>query len=166
MIEKKGNYYSGYYELAIEQGKKIDGLMKDMSFDRSLILSSDDEMDSCPYEYANGTIFLKGSCNLFANTLKKKFGYDVFNVECAEGCHWFCKTIYGGKTLYIDARGGTSDFDEFRSWYPYIKDPETPTQRKMDDTDLLFEDEEWRDTGYVYAIHMIDEHRNYYGDFD
>ncbi len=102
MIEKNGNYYSGYYELAIEQGKKIDGLMRDMSFDRSLILSSNDGIDSCPYEGADGTIFLKGSCNLFANMLKKKYGYDVFSANCGKDCHWFCKTTYDGKTLYVD----------------------------------------------------------------
>ncbi|WP_027438486.1 hypothetical protein [Lachnospira multipara] len=163
MIFCNHNYYSGFYEREIIERVNIDTLIEsEVLFDDCYILPCDEAELDCPYQYSDGLIFLNASCNLFAKALHEIFGYEVYEVS-GSGNHWYCKTQYNNKTLYIDVRGATSDFAAFSKRYGFIKSETNPDQ--VPQTDLSFSDEPWRDTGYLFACSIIADHEEYYSTF-
>lgn len=166
MIFQNRNYYSGYYERSINENVNVESLIKSTTvFNTCYIIPpyGDDVLSSCPYIDESGTIFLDGSCNLFAKQLHEVFNYHVFEVSNNKGCHWYCTTEYNHKKMYIDVRGATSDFDVFSSRYSFIKSQINPKPHFHDE--LSFRDEPWRETGILFAISIIDANRTFYGDF-
>ena len=55
-----------------------------------------DENVELPLPYECASIFLRGSCNIFAYELYKKYGYDVYEIKSRDGKanHWFCQSKY------------------------------------------------------------------------
>ena len=66
-----------------------------------------------PYGYADS--LLRGSCQLFALSLSKQFGYQAYVIESndTKRFHAFCRVSKNNQFYYIDARGVTTSFDEF-----------------------------------------------------
>lgn len=71
--------------------------------------------ESSEENYSDASVFLQGSCQLFAHCLHNKFGYKIYSIRCRDyfGLHIFCKSEIYGKEAYIDIRGITSDFNSF-----------------------------------------------------
>ena len=65
----------------------------------------------------SGSIMLHGMCDIFAETLRKEFGYELKELHDEDGylVHAFATTKKDGKTYYIDARGVTTIYDELTS---------------------------------------------------
>lgn len=61
--------------------------------------------------YDNADDFRKIACGVFAKALHDRFGYTIFEIRDDPARHVFC--MKGGK--YIDVRGWTEDFVEFRA---------------------------------------------------
>lgn len=80
---------------------------------RSLTDENDINFDYMEYSM-DASYFLQGCCDLFAVALHRRFGYPVFVVRNDGGFHEFCETIFEGKTVYVDVRGMTTDWNEFR----------------------------------------------------
>ncbi len=49
--------------------------------------------------------FLHGSCDIFAEMLHEKYGYDIEYAECLGLVHAYCVCEYNNQTYYIDVRG-------------------------------------------------------------
>ena len=66
-----------------------------------------------PYDSARS--LLCGSCQLFAFTLSKLFGYQAYKIESnnSQRFHAFCQVAKNDELYYIDARGVTTSFNEF-----------------------------------------------------
>lgn len=60
---------------------------------------------------------LHGYCNIFAKAVNSRFGYRTFSITDEYGTlvHCYARTEEAGRTVYIDARGRTSDYGEFIS---------------------------------------------------
>lgn len=77
-----------------------------------------DYFDSEPnveFPYGDASSLLCGSCQLFALSLSKLLGYQVYLIESEETRHFhaFCRVHKEKVLYYIDARGATTSFDEF-----------------------------------------------------
>lgn len=97
----------------------------------------------CPngkFKKANLMLFLHGYCDIFAYRLRDLFGYQICNEYEDENCehliHSYCKFNYEGKDYYIDIRGITDDYDEFRNEFA-----DWDTNGYSDDTCDWFVDE-------------------------
>ncbi|MCI9545762.1 MAG: hypothetical protein HFH60_03595 [Lachnospiraceae bacterium] len=69
--------------------------------------------------YDDASVLLKGSCNLFAFALHKKYGYTCLNLqtESNSNAHYFCKASYMEKEVYIDVRGITANLNDVISTF-------------------------------------------------
>ena len=167
MILLNNNYYSGFYERSIIEGIDIDNLVSRISFSEEY-LRKPYIIDGypCPYEDETGKIFLDGSCNVFAKTLRFFFNnYQVYMVSQPPHQHWYCKTVFNNRNLFVDIRGATTDYSAFSTRYPFINDSHNLKLQLMEGKDLLFYEENWRRTAEVFAFNIICEHKSYYGDF-
>lgn len=72
--------------------------------------------------YSDATIFLQGSCQLFAYALNEYFDYDIVEIRQAKGNHYYCQTSTNGVTTYIDVRGMTTNWEDFIIGIKYIKE--------------------------------------------
>ena len=68
--------------------------------------------------------FLHGNCDIFACYLHEKYGYEmkaVYEYDSEELIHAYCTAEVNNKTVYIDIRGITDDWNEFITefddWY-------------------------------------------------
>ena len=72
--------------------------------------------------------FLHGNCDIFACYLHEKYGYEMEAVyeynskyDALQLIHAYCTAEINNKTVYIDVRGITDDWDEFieefDDWY-------------------------------------------------
>ncbi len=84
---------------------------------RGIINKRYEEINDPESPYEDASIFLHGSCNLFAFTLQRKYGYNGINLQLPKNsnAHYFCKSKYNGKTFYIDVRGITTNLNEIIS---------------------------------------------------
>lgn len=101
----RGGYHKGFYN----DGDPEHSLNE---IDYTEFFESPDN-DDFPYDTA--WQLLCGSCNIFVLALQKVFGYKPYIIEPIEenGFHAFCQIYKHGKWYYVDARGITSNFDEF-----------------------------------------------------
>ena len=144
----------------------MEELLETVPFTDAYKLPPIDETYPCPYEEESGYIFLKGACNIFSKALKLIYGYQVYEITNGKGNHWYCKTLYNEREVFIDVRGGTTDFKSFSSPYSFIKAMDEPMPIERQTNEMEFEDEPWRDTGLLYALSIITTYPNYYGSFD
>lgn len=96
--------------------------------------------------------YLHGRCNIFAELMSQKYGYDAFVIEDWEGKMIHCyntATLPNGQTAFIDARGITTDYvefiSEFEDWVdidesientrPFIKERDAD---KISENDIAF----------------------------
>lgn len=74
-----------------------------------------DEPDDEDFPYCSAYQLLCGSCHLFALSLNKILGHNVYVIEGINdrGFHVFCQINKHKEWYYVDARGITSSFGEF-----------------------------------------------------
>ena len=117
----------------------------------------------CPYEDRTAHIFLHGSCDIFAEQLRKTCkDYDVYRIENKNGrpIHWYAQTYYKNMPIYIDIRGATTSFEEFISEFrPHIVDG---YKIQKETEDVISMDEHWVETGILFATAIINEYAEYY----
>lgn len=102
--------------------------------------------------------FLHGFCNVFAQYLNEKYGYEIEYVkECGGLVHAYC--VY--KDCYIDIRGIHNDYDEFMNEFTvnglWSNDDDTYTFQ-CNEMPKSFRDDE---NAYKVAA-KIDSYYNYY----
>ena len=166
MIQFRNHFYSGFFERGMFDSIIVDRLVfETIKYDDCLFIpSSEENYDLCPYIDSDGTIFLDGSCNLFAKMLNQIFDYPVYEVSDGAACHWFAMTEYKDEKIYVDVRGATSDFDLFFNRYSFVNNRNNPEPQRM--TDFRFKNETWRETGEIFALSIISENMSYYGEFE
>lgn len=157
---KKSNnsyFYSGHY---LKNSQTIRDSLEKISFDDSYIVSGDGDANDCPFDYAH--IFLQGACNMFAYALHERFGYSIYKIEsCSDkATHWFCETIFQGKVVYVDVRGGTTDFDMFLS--TLVRSMGDNYHVTQDRAEEQRTSEKWFDTGLKFAHAIIDQNPEFY----
>lgn len=120
--------------------------------------------------YCTAGDFLTGSCQLFALTLHRKFGYTVYEIIRKKDLndpdkdslvHAFCKFQYDGIDLYVDVRGITSEYDNFMKGVILPENEACavrPRDLKKDNADLS-ETDIW---ATCFAAYIIDQHPEYY----
>lgn len=71
--------------------------------------------DEGAFIFSSAEYLLRGECGCFALALQDIFGYTPYVIESADdkGFHAFCLAKRNGRFYYIDARGVTTNFDEF-----------------------------------------------------
>lgn len=79
------------------------------------------ELNEAEGNYSDATIFLQGSCQLFAYALNEYFDYDIVEIRQARGKHYYCQTSINGVTAYIDVRGMTTNWEDFIFGLKYIQ---------------------------------------------
>ena len=117
----------------------------------------------CPFEDKTAYIFLHGSCDIFAEQLRKTCtDYDVYRIENKNGrpIHWYAQTNYKNMPIYIDVRGATTSFEEFISEFrPHIVDG-YKIQKQTEE--VISADEHWVETGILFATAIINDNLDYY----
>ena len=76
--------------------------------------------------------FLYGNCDIFACYLHEKYGYEmkaIYEYDSEQLIHVYCIAEINNKTVYIDVRGITDDWNEFITEYDdwYSSDCTTET---------------------------------------
>lgn len=73
-----------------------------------------DDFEDGDNPYEDASVFLHVSCQLFALALQRKYGYSARNLQNEKNtyAHYFCKSSYQGKEVYIDVRGITTDLNK------------------------------------------------------
>lgn len=124
------------------------------------------ELDNDEFPYDSAYVLLNGSCNHFAVSLGKIYGYNVYVIQQIDkkGFHAFCQIYQRGQWYYVDARGITSSFDEFiKGVRTFVGDEFTI--RLMSDKDLLDTEKSFCYEGYEVPFelnHVL--YRGYYYD--
>lgn len=113
----------------------------------------------------SAVLFLHGFCDIFALALQKTFSYKLFQVsENGQAVHTFAIAQYNSKSVYIDARGITSRYEDmtcaFDAFFaseenkhiilPFKEDKEEPFPEK---TSAEFFDA---------ALRFIEKYKDYY----
>ena len=153
------HFYTGYYS---GKNEIYDEISKRLEKDENLqFMDNEDESADDQNIYYDASIFLQGSCQLFSLALHQEFGYDAFEIRKGTSCHFFCKAVYNGETVYIDVRGITASWDEFLSGtrYDFTNYDKIIPQDIEEDAKLSgpYEKE-----GLAFAKHLIHEHPKYY----
>ncbi len=101
--------YCGWHKGFYNDDNFRDSLLK-IEYADFFKLPDDDE-----FPYSSAYDLLCGSCNYFALSLQKIFGYSPYIIEgiSTKGFHAFCQIYRNREWYYVDARGITSSFDEF-----------------------------------------------------
>ena len=112
---------------------------------------------SSHYEYAS--IFLHGSCQLFAFELHNRYGYEGVNLQVPGNVdrHFFCTTIVNGKDVYIDVRGITDNLDDLID--EFIDDDYEIVEYDFSDEQNLSEADK---IGLEFARQIIDDNIEIY----
>jgi len=155
------HFHTGYYK---KSGKTYDEMSKSLGqetnneyFDGKGVISD------LPNPYEDASIFLQGSCELFALALHQEFGFKVYTIPTGMSFHCFCKSNYNGTEVYIDVRGATTDFKEFISGVYLAResyDCHDFTLRDIEDDAKL--SNPYDTEGLAFAKHLIHEHPEYY----
>lgn len=84
--------------------------LKEIDYDGHLAQIDNDEE-----HLTSADCLLEGSCQAFAMQVEEILGYEAFIIkECnGKGHHLFCQANLEGKIALIDARGVTTNYDEF-----------------------------------------------------
>lgn len=154
----KNNLPTGFYLLGYE-------CLYDIGNKKYEEISPDDfEEEYNPYD--NAWVFLHGSCQLFALALQRKYGYTALNLQVDESphAHYFCKSSYEGKEVYIDVRGITADLNEVISKFVFKKKykivpydfAEERVLSKADKHGLEFAEQIINDYSYFYDVSQLD----------
>ena len=157
--------HNGFYYESVKTGQSIEDCLAKIPFNDCYMLPCDEEPEDCPYVYQNASIFLKGSCNLFAKALHEIYKYDIYEIvgKNNKDNHWYTTSDINGRTLYIDVRGATTSFEELLSAFNgNIEYYCIPTKKEIEQLD--FPDEVWIDTGLMFAFSVINENPDYYGE--
>lgn len=127
-----------------------------------------DYFDAEPNEefpYGTADSLLRGSCQLFALSLSKMFGYQAYVIECiyTKRFHAFCRVSKNGQLYYIDARGVTTSFDEFMEVASFFV-PSDYNIREITSTDLEVwnSDEEYLMEALAFAEAVIKDYEENY----
>ncbi len=121
--------------------------------------------DDEDFFYSSAHDLLCGSCEIFALSLKKFFGYNTYIIEESNniGFHVFCQIYKDRELYYVDARGITTSFDEFMDvakqfiHKEYIIRQVNPKDIKEWQTDALYSKE-----GYAFAEAIIKKYKECY----
>ena len=119
--------------------------------------------DDFPYDSAFPLLY--GSCNHFAISLQKVFGYNAYIIESIDGCgfHAFCQVYESGIWYYVDARGITTSFDEFMTVAKeFVKDEYTIKPVTSNIIEEWENYSDYNDEAYAFAEAVIKKFKNYY----
>ena len=138
---KRLGWHKGFYNDS-DTDKALSNIYYDSFFD----FPEDEE-----FPYTSARQLLRGSCHIFALSLKKTLNYSPYIIEGEnKTCfHAFCQVYKKGIWFYVDARGITTSFDEFMEVAKeFVTD--TYTIRPVCSSDI----EEWsrEDSYYDYAV--------------
>lgn len=110
--------------------------------------------------------FLHGVCDIFAYALAKLFNYTIYQVVDDNGyiVHAFCIYRKNNTNLYIDARGITSDYDDFISDFEDFFEDENLKYKFQPFNYKNFEEYSTEDFNefYLQAINFISKYKEYY----
>lgn len=155
------NFRTGLFAKCVYTGDFETELNK-IHFDNCYIIPCESAYP-CPFEGRTAYIFLHGSCDIFAEQLRKICtDYDIYKIEDKDGIHvhWYAQTVYKDMPLYIDVRGATSSFDEFLSEFqPRFADG-YKIQKQTEE--VISSKEHWVETGILFATAIINEYIEYY----
>lgn len=147
------NFKSGYYR----GDDELDTWLGQIT--NPIIDSAKNEVEEF---YDNASVFLQGSCQLFAYALNEFFGYEVIEIRQDGSPHYFCKSVIQGTPIYIDVRGATSDLKDFVYGLKFITNMNC-TEIKHRKEELIDElKEDGAKFGYDFAKHIIKTHKHYY----
>ena len=116
-------------------------------------LPDDDE-----FIYRTAYVLMHGSCQIFALSLKKMFGYTPYVIEEIhdKGFHAFCQVNKDGNLYYIDARGITSSFDEFMEVAgEFVKEEYIIRPVNFNDIEDWEKECEYNEEVYAFAEYVI-----------
>ncbi len=106
--------------------------------------------------------FLHGNCDIFAEILHEKYGYELEYAECLGLVHAYCVTEIDGMTCYIDVRGICCDYEEFLDDFKEFIFPNKFSRERLNDVPerYIHKDDIKREKSTAKAII---ERYNYYG---
>lgn len=121
--------------------------------------------DDEEFTYYTAYELLCGSCNHFAVSLNKIFGYNLYIIEGKNkrGFHAFCQ-IYTNRTwYYVDARGITSSFDEFMDVAKiFVTDEYIIRPVTSDDINEWEMDSKYNEQAYAFSEAVIEKFKECY----
>ena len=100
--------------LKLEQFKKEYDQGVKMTFTTDFSFDCLEEDEDFELLYDDAEVFCKGSCQLFALALQRRFNYKTYKLE-NNGTHWFCKAPVRKNNIYIDIRGICDNIEIFTS---------------------------------------------------
>lgn len=100
-------------------------------------------------------VFLQGACDIFAESLNKKFGYPIYKIS---NKHYYCKAKKDNEIYYIDVRGITNDFEIFKN---SLFDSNVDLQEEILVENEDFSNEHYEEASY-YSNIVINEHPEWY----
>ena len=155
------NFRTGLFAKFVS-GEEFNAELNKIHFDDCYIIPCESAYP-CPFEDKTAYIFLHGSCDIFAEQLRKTCtDYDVYRIENKNGrpVHWYAQPYYKNMPIYIYIRGATTSFEEFISEFrPHIVDG---YKIQKETEDVISMDEHWVETGILFATAIINEHAEYY----
>ena len=162
-MKNKGNFYAfnccEYHKGFYNDKEPAESLEKINYTD----FFEDPKDEEFPYDSARQ--FLNGSCNIFSLSLKKILNYTPYIIEGRNGIcfHSFCQIYRECKWYYVDARGITTNFEEF------INIPNTPIFDEFiirpvnsDDIEDWESNFDYNKEAYAFAEAVIEKFREYY----
>ena len=113
-------------------------------------------------QYNDASIFLQGACHLFAYVLNEQLGYTIFEIRYGRCCHYFAHAETNGESIYVDVRGGTSDWLQFLSGLKYFPDSTNVIKREVPSNEICEELKKCKANGpetfgYRFAVHVIEK---------
>ena len=103
-------YRNGFYIKLDELNEEFE----DYDFDFSFL------ENEISYKRITPDWFLHGNCDIFACYLHEKYGYEIkaiYEYDSNQLIHVYCTAEINNKTVYIDVRGITDDWNEFITEY-------------------------------------------------
>lgn len=146
--------HNGFYD---ERETLEDDLDEDLDF--SFMENTDAGSKTDKGRKLDAFDYIHGLCYYFAQQLQKTFGYKIQAVYDEEGdaIHAFCvDTLDDGRTVYIDARGCTTDFEEFIEEYEDFVDAD-----EAEPVDFVPKIK-FTKAGIKGAENLINEYKEYY----
>ena len=154
LVFDRYDHHKGFYN----DGNPTDPLEK--IYYNDFFDSPDDE----DFPYFSAYQLLCGSCHLFALSLRKLLGYNVYIIEGINerGFHVFCQINKYKKWYYVDARGITSSFSEFMDIAQTFVTDEYII-RQIDNDDIAeWEDDDYYEEATAFAEAVINKYKECY----
>ena len=139
----KKTYISGFYLDKYNIEKNLSNYVFDDEFE-----NNENPIDSLH-------TFLQGACDIFAESLNKKFGYQIYKIS---NKHYYCKAKKDNEIYYIDVRGITNDFETFKK---SLYDSNVDLQEEILVENEDFSNEHYEEASY-YSNIVINEHPEWY----